>query len=277
MKARHLYEDINKEVTSEMRQSLFILVVIGVIGQHLGVQENAISPEAVDMDQVRSEYHRRWLPYVFWPSESDLESKAVPLETVQSEIDRSKALLKAVLQKGFQPSEEDYRSEMRAARSLFDDNDWLLLRCVLENKGQLEIKVGRAIVVTFLPSDGFVSECAPGSPSLEEAFLATFISTVVSRLLQIPEVNGASQVVEVHVPSAEIGLSKCGGINCHPAGEPIGTPRFWYSDFSWWSDGRNVSFLVGRWLLENPDIDMERAASIPSNLDPRRPWKFGVQ
>ena len=120
----------------------------------------------------------------------------------------------------------------------------------------------------FIGSTGFrlvqtsgLTWAAPARTDLSEHVKSTLLL-----VLNVPELDENGKPPVVFVSQLDIGNSKCGSISYKVS---FPAPKFWYSHISWWSDGRNVLFGIGKRQFKE---DLTNKAHPPKDL--RKPRRF---
>ena len=225
---------------------------------------------SIDISKCRADRSSAWLQSVPWPAEDRISSASLAPSEVKEDCDALDRMLRIVLRPPAFSAFEKQRSAIKAVPSFHENNDYLLVRYEVPGMGEMQIQDWKALTITFLPADSYQPPLPATSDAsrLSSECLTNYLKSMARLLLNVPSDDSPTSGPKVQVLTMDIGPSRLGWIVFDPSYPP---PRHWYSGMSWWSDGRNVSFLVGKLLLLNPGLDINRMAGpLPGFKAPRK-------
>jgi len=213
----------------------------------------------VDPNKIRAHKATRFIGHVFWPSDELVSEKNISKSLISQDMQEFKKTLAQVLRPGYAPASEIIDANAVAVEGLApeDANDYILLRYT-RNGQQIQIQDGKALWVTVFPNN----------EANEQHFnVSQYVITVAYQVLNIPKSDKNAGEPNIYTATLDIGGSKWGSIVYRTSFPP---PRFWYSHMSWWSDGTNVMFLIGKGSGGDTAARRPRAAAPPNATKPRK-------
>lgn len=211
--------------------------------------------KSVNLEKARAYHPTKFVEHLLWPSKEVIASKQVSKKLIPADMQRFKNMLTTVLKPPYAVRAEEIDSNAVAVESLRDPNDYILLE-FRRNGKTIRIQDSKGLAVAFFPDN---------EAKVDEPNLAQYVRKTAFELLNVPKVDDKGQEPRVFISKLDIGASKWGTITYIP-GLP---PKFWNSSMAWWSDGRNVLFVIGTASFDG--IDLTKMAAMPPNwLDPRR-------
>jgi len=241
----------------KIKHVLICLVLGGLIlsSTSMIAKENKI--KSVDIKKIRRDEYTKFIEHVFWYSKEVMDSKKISKNLIPADMQKFKDMLKKVVKSEYLLSEQVIDSNAVAIEKLRDDNDYILLE-YKRNKRKIQIQDGKALYISILPDEDL---------KIEQLDLAEYVKSVAFQIINLPKSDENGKEPQVFVSQLDVGDSKCGNIFYEASFPP---PKFWYSGVRWWSDGRNILFLIGKGRFNGEDLS--RRAGPPESI--KAPRKF---
>ncbi len=235
-----------------------ILVTLSVLGclvpaQVLSQASGCIQPSSLDMRKAeRSESHKLF-EHACWPNARTIKVKRYT-GSVEVEIADMRKMLGRAIRHDCQPTEPDLKRKIVPLTDLHDGSDYLLLDYRTKSGYRIQIQDSHvfSVLVTAPPRD---------EKKLSE--VQSFVQHTAAAILASP----ANYVLEpiIRVSYLDIGESRFGSLQYGPRESIV--PEDWYTQISWWSDGRQVLFAIS--TTEKAEYDIQRTRSrLPSGPPP---------
>lgn len=171
---------------------------------------------------------------LFWPDNKLIQEKGISTKQIPEDIDRLKKLLRQILTKEYRPKDEIVDVNSIAIENCCGLNDDIFLEYYPKKDILIQIQdLGKALLVSEFPQNDIAFEEDIGS----------FVEKKAKLLLQVDK----DKDYKLFVSSLDIGRSKVGDITWDP-NYPYSD--LWYAHIKWWSDGKNVSFLISTSTFE---------------------------
>lgn len=200
------------------------------------LDEHEVNNSRVDMQKQGQSAFTRFVEHAYWPTEEAIRNARIDASALdKSHFTELQTMLQTVLSASYLPSKEALEQTTMACSDLRDEQDYLLLRYVVERKGTIEMQYGPALYLKITPM---------ASSRVELTEVGMYVETTARRLLNIPssqETDGPRLVS--FVSAADVGDSKVGKLTWSADRDP---DAHWYSTIAWWSDGRSVLFAIMR-------------------------------
>lgn len=217
-------------------------------------QENKI--KTVDVEKIRKDAYTKFVDHIFWYPKEVVNNKKISKKLIPEDMDKFKDMIKKVIKPEYIMSENIFDSNSFAVENLRDANDYILLE-YRNKKLKIQIQDGKALYLSILPDEDL---------KIEQSNLTQYVKSVAFQIMTLPKLDEKKEEPRIFVSNLDIGNSKCGRIYYNASFPP---PKFWYSSIRWWSDGRNILFLIGRGRFDGKDLS-KRARQPKDALEPRK-------
>lgn len=217
-------------------------------------QENKI--ETVDIEKIKKDAYTKFIDHVFWYPKKTIDDKKIPKKSIPEDMNEFRYMLTKVIKPEYLLSEKIIDSNSIAVVNLRDANDYILLE-YKHDKLKFQIQDGKALYIGIFPDEDL---------KIEESNISQYIKSVAFQIMNLPKFDKEGKEPRIFVSIADIGNSKTGSIYYNASFPP---PKFWYSTMRWWSDGRNILFLIGKGSFSGEDLS-ERAGPPKDLLEPRK-------
>jgi hypothetical protein len=206
--------------------------------------------KSVDVDKVRAHRATRFIEKVFWPSATLISQKKISKGLVPQDVEQFKDMLQIVLRPEYAVTLKDIDANAVAVEEPRprDANDYILLEYT-RNKRQIKIQDGKALWISVFPD--------PNTPA-SRVDIARYVKATAFEILNIPKSDEEGKEPNLYVATLDIGASDWGNM-VYGASYPA--PKFWYSHIAWWSDGRNVMFMMGKKRFDKDEAPVEDRTS----------------
>jgi len=212
---------------------------------------------SVDIEKIRKDKYTEFIDHVFWPEKELIASKRISKDIIPADMNEFKEMVSRVLKAQYLPPSEIVDANAIALEQYRYGSDYILLRY---NVGNREIRIQECgtlyVAVIF----------AKGEPNEARPELAEYLKSMAFEVLNLPKQDKEGREPKVFISSLDIGESKCGDIHYD-----LPPPKFWYSYIRWWSDGKNVLFVIGKATFNGEDLN--KRAGPPENLGKPRKFK----
>lgn len=237
--------------------SIFLVLGSSILFSTSGIaQENKI--KTVDVKKIRAQKYTKFIEHIFWYRKELINSKKISNKQIPEDMQKFKDMLKKVMKSEYLLSEESIDSNTIAVEDLKDSNDYILLEYKYNNLN-IQIQDGKALYIGIFPDKGL---------KIEQSDLAQYVKSVAFKIMNLPKLDEERQEPHVFTSILDIGDSKCGNIFYEANFDPF---QSWDNYIMWWSDGRNILFLIGKASFSG--IDYSRVAHIPESIV-KAPRKF---
>jgi hypothetical protein len=232
-----------------------VVVFIPVLAVMVSASSNKI--DTIDLNNARGDVYTRFIENIEWPSDEVIKNKAIATGSIPKDVQEFKDYIKTFFKPDYRPSDEYIDANLIAIPSLRNNNDYILLK-YRENGFDIQIEDEKAIFVLISPSQDSI---------LKTDDIKEYVKGISKMILDIPE-TGYSKI---GVSKLDIGNSKC-GLLLYESNYP--PPDHWYTALRWWSDNKNVMFLIPKGIVDGK-IDGEDQRKIPHPArDVMAPRKF---
>ncbi len=213
--------------------------------------------KSFDIKKIKASQYTKFIENIFWYSQEVLDKKRISNKLIKTDMQKFKDILHTILKPEYLLSDKVIDSNAVAVENLKNKNDYILLEYII-HKRKIQIQDGKALYLSVLPIED--SNTAPSD-------LAEYVKSVAFQLMKLPKTDKNGKELQVFVSPRDIGGSSCGVISYGPDPDFF---QFWYSYMKWWSDGKNVLFLIGKTSFKG--IDYSKMARRPEKS--KKPRKF---
>ncbi|MCK4914276.1 MAG: hypothetical protein KAS69_06765 [Planctomycetes bacterium] len=221
-------------------------------------KENTI--KSVDIKKIRASNYSKFVEHAFWHSKEVIDGKKISKKLIPQDMQKFKDMIRIVLKSEYLMSEKVIDSNAVAVENLRDANDYILLEYE-RNRRKIRIQDGKALYIGIFPDEDL---------KIEESKLAQYVKAAAFQILNLPKSDENGKEPQIFVSKLDIGDSKLGRLYYRASFPP---PKFWYSSVRWWSDGKNILFLIGKGRFDGEDLS--KRAGPPKNVNAPRKFKKG--
>lgn len=212
------------------------IVAVLICYKHCGA--DATSPALTPMSTITYEkilvnQSTAWIKHAFYPTEESVRNMRY-IGDVDTETAELCEILQERLKQEFCPSTDDLSTKIVPLTKLWDDSDYLLLQYTTKSGYNVRLQDGRDLYL-------FVS--VPDSTS--ETNIEDLVKETAKSVLNTSEASLENQSKPgIWTWSIDIGESKSGQLRY--GFSPSTNYPDWYTSIPWWSDGRNVMFMISK-------------------------------